>query len=136
MWWWDFWNPSTRECECDKACGVGKYLYFVNCKCRNRLINKPVEKCDEVIDGNKIVYNATLNDYERACKSCTLYIVLSITAFIKTMDISGACFYFYWHTIKNCSDALILLMTRDRLITFYNRYKILWLLVWLLMYKC
>ena len=87
MWWWDFWNPSTCEYECDKSCDVGKCLYYVNCKCRNRLINKAVEKYDEV-------YNATLNDYETVCKSCTLYIVLSITAFIMAMGINGACFIF------------------------------------------
>ena len=28
------WNPSNGECECDKACDVGKYLDYENCKCR------------------------------------------------------------------------------------------------------
>lgn len=42
------------------------------CKCRNRLIDKFVEKCDKDIYGNKMVYNATLNNYGRVCKSCTL----------------------------------------------------------------
>ena len=28
------WNTSNCECECDKACGVGEYLDYENCKCR------------------------------------------------------------------------------------------------------
>ena len=25
------WNPSDRDCECDKSCDVGKYLDYKNC---------------------------------------------------------------------------------------------------------
>ena len=28
------WNPSNCECEYDKACDVGEYLDYENCKCR------------------------------------------------------------------------------------------------------
>ena len=28
------WNPSSCECECDKASDVGEYLGYENCKCR------------------------------------------------------------------------------------------------------
>ena len=58
------WNPSTCECECGKLCIVGEYLDYANCKCRKKLTNRIVEKCDEDIDGNKMVYNLTLHDYE------------------------------------------------------------------------
>ena len=75
-------------------------------KRRKRLIDKLVKECDEDIDGNEMVYNATLNDYGTVWKSCTLYIVLLIIAFIIIMGISGACFYFYWHSIKNCFNKL------------------------------
>ena len=44
------WNPSSCECECDKPCDVVKYLDYVNCKCRKRLIDKLVEECSENID--------------------------------------------------------------------------------------
>ena len=30
------WNSSTWECECDKACDVGKYLDYENCKCKKK----------------------------------------------------------------------------------------------------
>ena len=83
------------ECECDKSCDVGEYLDYANCKCRKRLIYELVEKCDDDIDGNQMVYNATLNDCRSVCKSCTLYIVLLIITFIIIIGISGACFYFY-----------------------------------------
>ena len=35
----------------------------------------------EKIDGNEMVYNGTLNDYEQICNSCTTYIALLFTAF-------------------------------------------------------
>ena len=42
----------------------GEYLVYKNCKCRNKLVDKLVEKCSEIIDQNKIIYNSILNDYE------------------------------------------------------------------------
>ena len=36
---------------------------YANCSCRRRLIGKLVEKCDEDTNGNKMIYNAALNDY-------------------------------------------------------------------------
>ena len=38
-----------------------------NCNCRKKLIDKLVAECSEGIDGNKMVRNATLNDYGRVC---------------------------------------------------------------------
>ena len=77
------WNPSNCECECDKLCDVGEYLDYKNCKCRKRLIDKLVEEYSENIDGNKMLYNETLDEislnafplnvYKKVCGSCTLY---------------------------------------------------------------
>ena len=55
------WNPTNCECECDKLCDVGEYLYYKNCKCRKRLIDKLAEECSENIAGNEMIYNETLN---------------------------------------------------------------------------
>ena len=55
------WNPSNCACECDKLCDVGEYLDDKTCKCRKRLIDKLVEECSENIDGNKMLYNETLD---------------------------------------------------------------------------
>ena len=91
------WNPSTFERKCDKSCGIWEYLDYANFKYSERLIDKLADECNENIDGDEMIYNATLYDYKRVCKPCTLKIVLLIITFIIIMGISGACFYFYWH---------------------------------------
>ena len=90
------WNPSNCECECDKSCDVGEYLDYKNCKCRKKLVDKLVEECSENIDEkelhqNKMIHNSTLNDYEKICTSCTVYIRL----FAKIVSISSAFIYFH-----------------------------------------
>ena len=45
-----------------KSCDVGKYFNYKKFKCRKRLVDKLVEKCNENIDGkklhpNKMIYN-------------------------------------------------------------------------------
>ena len=50
------WNPITCACECDKFCDIGKYLDYKNCICRKSLIDKLVEECINVIDGDAM-YN-------------------------------------------------------------------------------
>ena len=49
------WNPSKRECECDKSCHVGDYLGYENCKCRKRLVDKFIDEYGENIDAEKMV---------------------------------------------------------------------------------
>ena len=47
------WNPSNCACECDKSCGIGQYLDYKNCVCRNSVVDKLVEECTNVIDGDR-----------------------------------------------------------------------------------
>ena len=73
------WNPSN----CDKSCDVGEYLYYKNCKCKKRIIDKLVEECSENIDGNETLYNEILdviplNVYKKVCSSCMVYTVLFV----------------------------------------------------------
>ena len=97
------WNPCLCEGKCDKSWGVREYLDYENCKCRKRLIDNLIEECSEDINRNEMIYNATLHNYEKICKSCMLYIVLSFMTFIIIIGTIGSlCHYFYWHTIKNC----------------------------------
>ena len=87
------WNPSNCACECDKLCDVGEYLDYKNCKCRKSVIDKLVEEYSENIDGNKMLYNETLdvislnailmNVYKKVRGSCTLYVVLFAVFFIR-----------------------------------------------------
>ena len=88
------WNPSNCECECDKSSDIGEYLDYENCKCRKKLIDKLVEECSEDIDGNEMIYNATLNYYEKVCNSCTIYIVLLIITLLVIIGISCAFIIF------------------------------------------
>ena len=94
------WNPSNCECECDKLCHAGEYLDHKNCKCRKRLIGKLVEECSEKIDGNKMIYNDTSNDYKNLCNSCTVYIVLFVIFFRTSISISSIYIYFHWYLKK------------------------------------
>ena len=71
-------------------------LDYENRKCRKKLI----EECSENIDGNEMVFNATLNDYGKVCNSCTKYIVLLVVFFIISISISSAFFYFHLHLKK------------------------------------
>ena len=43
-------NPSNREYECNKSCGLIEYLDYKSCICKKRLVNKFVDECNEAID--------------------------------------------------------------------------------------
>ena len=96
------WNPNNCECECDKACDIGEYLDYENCKCRKKLVDKLVEECTETADEVKLA-KITLaeNESENKYSSCTVYIVFMVvvfTIFIRTTT----CFVYYnWSLIKN-----------------------------------
>ena len=90
------------------TCGERK-ICSTNKKSQNIMSTIVVEKYDEDIDGNEMVYNKTLFNSEldrRACKSCTLYVILLIIAFIIIMGISSACFYLYRRMKRNYFKAL------------------------------
>ena len=93
-------NPSNYECECDKSCIKREYFDCKNCKCWNKSVDKLVEKCSENIDRNEVVYDGTLNDYRKVCKSYTIYTVLFITAFSIVVGISSGFLYFYCYLKK------------------------------------
>ena len=56
------WNPNVYKCEYDKLRDVDEHLDYINCKCIKKVIDKLAGKCDEDINGNEMVYNATLYD--------------------------------------------------------------------------
>ena len=91
------WNPSNCKCKCDKSSDIGQYLDYENCKCSKILVDKLVEECSENIDGNEMICNDTLNDYEKVCNSCTIYMVLFVIVFLIIVDISSAFIYFNWY---------------------------------------
>ena len=109
------WSQSNCECECDKLCDIGEYLDYENFKCRKRLTDKLVEECSESIDKNEMICNSTLNDHSNVCgncerSSCTVCIVLFITAFLIIIDVSSTFVYFYWYLQRDniCVNYIIL----------------------------
>ena len=58
------WNPSTCDCECNKAYKVDEYLDIKKCLCKKLLFGKLVSGCEDEIlnitetslEDNKITY--------------------------------------------------------------------------------
>ena len=83
------WNPSTCSCKCDKLCDIGQYLDYKSCIWRKSLLDKLVEECVNVVDGD-IMYNETINN----CPSRTPYIVLFAVFLSISVIIGGDFIYF------------------------------------------
>ena len=69
------WNPSNRECQCDKSCDIGEYLDYLNCKCRKKLVESITDRCTENIEEMKVANITVKNEksyYKRS--SCKVYI--------------------------------------------------------------
>ena len=97
------WNLSNCACECDKFCDIGQYLDYKNCVCRKGLVDKLVEECINVVDGDTM-YNKTLSIDPNDCPSRTPYVVLFIL-FLSISVIFGSTFiYFYWSYKNKHSD--------------------------------
>ena len=93
------WNPSTCSCECDKLCDVGQYLDYKNCICRKSIVDKLVEECIIVVDGD-IVYNKTLSIDPDDCRSRTPYIVLFSVFLLIGVVVGSTFIYFHWYKNK------------------------------------
>ena len=87
------WNPSTCECECDKICGIGEYLDYKNCVRRKSIINKLVEECVSVVDGNKLYDEKSIMLVD-GCTSCTFYVVLFLIFLL--ISLVGASIFVYY----------------------------------------
>ena len=108
------WNPSNCECECDKACDVGEYLDYENCKCRKKLVDKLVEECTETVEEVKLAkitsmelhsieLHSAKNENKHKCSSCTLCIVLFPILFAINVGIGTYFLYFYWYLKKDAT---------------------------------
>ena len=91
------WNLSNCECECHKSCDIGEYLDHENCICRNRLVNKLADECNETIDEVKIVSeNKNKRNY------CILYIALHWIFF--TINVGVAAYFVYYKYMNRNND--------------------------------
>ena len=43
------WNPSTHDCDCNKASKIDEYLGIKNCSREKRLICKLILECEDEI---------------------------------------------------------------------------------------
>ena len=95
------WNPSNCECECDKLYDIGEYLYYENCECRKKLIDRLVEECTETVEETRLV-EITLaeNENKHKCSSCTLYIVLFSIIITISVGIGTYFVYLHWYLKK------------------------------------
>ena len=95
------WNPSTCECEYDKLCHIGQYLDYKNCICRKSIVDKLVDECVNVVDGDKI-YNKTLTaTLSNDCSSGAVYIVLFTVFLSISVIMTGVFIYFHWYKNKH-----------------------------------
>ena len=98
------WTPSNCECECDKACDVGKYLDYEKCKCRKKLVTPLIEECTETVEEVKLAKIALAeNENNHKCLSSTPYIVSMTEVFIYTYFV-----YYNWFWLKIMFRALSL----------------------------
>ena len=76
-------------------CDVGQYLDYKNCVCRKSVIDKIVEECTSVVDGD-VIYDKNLN---LISPSRTPYVVLFIVFLLISAIISGV--FVYYHRKRN-----------------------------------
>ena len=84
-------NPSTCNCECNKACKTGEYLDFKNCSCEKRLIDNLVLECEDEI------LNST-NDKKVRCRknNCLIHTVsLVVICTLLLVVVFIGCYYYY-----------------------------------------
>ena len=105
------WNPSNCECECDKACDVGEYLDYENCKCRKKLVAPLTEDCTETVKEVNLV-KITLAKNENS--SCTVHIVLP--SIFLTINVGIVTYYVYLqcYTKKILHMLILILASRQR----------------------
>ena len=96
------WSPSKCECKCDKACDIGEYLDYENCKCKKKLVDKLIDECTETIEEMKLPKITLPKDKnENKYSSCPVYIVLIIVIFTTFTGITAYFVYYNWSFIKN-----------------------------------
>ena len=88
------WNPSTCSFECDRLCDVGQYLDYKNCVCRRSVVDRMVEECINIADGDAI-YNETSLVHVDDCPSRTPYVILLVVFLLTSAIIRGVFVYYY-----------------------------------------
>ena len=77
-----------------------------------KLIDKLVGECSENVDGNEMIYNSTLNDYEKIQNYCTAYIVLLAIFFIISISINSVFIYLHQYLKRRYTETIIYQMKK------------------------
>ena len=112
------WNPNGCDCQYDKSRDVEQYLDYKNCKCRKKIVDELVEKCSKNIDGNEMIYNGTVNDYEDVCNSCEIYIVLFVIFLIISTSSSSVFIYFRWYLKRSDTNTIANINTNNETVIY------------------
>ena len=109
------WNPNDCKCECDKACDIGEYLDHENCKYREKLVDKLVDKGAETAEEVKIAkITLVKNENKYKCSFCMLYIVLMIVVFTICAGIGTYWFITIGLWVKMFSALTLILILRQQ----------------------
>ena len=102
-----------------------KSLDYKSCVCRNRVVDRLIEECINVIHENK-TYNETLSIAplntisSDDCASCTLYVVLIAVFLTKSVIIGGVFVYFYYWRSKKDDNVKRVRFNPDTTHTLFN----------------
>ena len=88
-------DTSNCECECDKACDIGEYLDYENCKCRKRIVDKLVNECAETAEEAKLT-KITLAENENSHKYSSCKCILCYFGYFLTINVGGIGAYFIY----------------------------------------
>ena len=83
------WNPSNCQCECDKSCGIGEYLDYKSCTCKNSIIDELIDECTNPVEKNSDILVTPSNS------SDTIYFGLFIVFLVLFLISISVLIYFY-----------------------------------------
>ena len=87
------WNASDCEFKCDKSFDFREYLDYENCKCREKLIDKLVDKCTENNNEVNIAERALFEHDNESVYSYTICVVLAVI--VSTISIGFRAYFTY-----------------------------------------
>ena len=66
------------------------------------MVEELVEECNKNINEkelhkNKTIYNSNVNDDEKICSSCIVYMIFVVMFFIINISISSVFIYLHWY---------------------------------------
>ena len=99
------WNPSTCECQCNTWCKQDQYLDHKNCICKNKLIGRIIEECNNVINETMISNKDNIDNSNTIAN-----IFIGLFSIVMLAVIVCSCVFVYFKWFKNKKNT-------------YNAYK-------------